>query len=259
MSPASTNQLATTFKALHKPGKPIVFANVYDIISARKVAALPSSKALATASYAVALVNGLEDNDLTLEVNLNTVRGIATIAAQANKPLTVDLQDGYGDQLEYAIQELIKLGVVGINLEDCDKDTGKLMSVETAVSRIKKVLEVAKANGVPDFVVNARSDVLVLGGELEEVIRRGKSYLDAGATTVFVWGGSKRGVSRKEVEQMVKAFDGRLNVSMRLTPDALNTEQLAELGVARISIGPALLFKAMDALAIEADKILGGS
>jgi 2-methylisocitrate lyase-like PEP mutase family enzyme len=259
MATSSTNQLAASFKSLHKPGKPIIFANVYDSLTARTVAELSSSKALATASYAVARANGIEDDDLTFETNLHAVKGIAKVAAEFKKPLTVDLQDGYGDQLDEAIRELIKLGVVGINLEDVDKETQKLYPVETAVSRIQRVLKVAGENGVPEFVVNARCDVLIQGGKLEEVLRRGKQYLEAGATTVFVWGGSKRGVSRQEVEEMVKAFDGRLNVSMRLTPDALTAKQLSEIGVARISIGPALQFKAMDAFAKEAASVLDGN
>jgi 2-methylisocitrate lyase-like PEP mutase family enzyme len=150
----------------------------------------------------------------------------------------------------------VDLGVAGVNLEDCDKDTSKMHSKAEAVSRIKRALSTARQHGMPDFVVNARCDTLIHGGELSEVIERGKAYLDAGATTVFVWGGSKRGVSRAEVAEMVKAFDGRLNVSMKLSPDGLKVKALAELGVARISIGPAIQFIAMDAFAKEAEKIL---
>jgi 2-methylisocitrate lyase-like PEP mutase family enzyme len=125
-----------------------------------------------------------------------------------------------------------------------------------AVSRIKRALSTARQHGVPDFVVNARCDTLVQGGQLPEVIERGKAYLAAGATTVFVWGGSKRGVSRVEVAEMVEAFEGRLNVSMKLSPDGLKAKALSELGVARISIGPALQFIAMETFAKEAEKIL---
>lgn len=80
---------------------------------------------------------------------------------------------------------------------------------------------------------------------MDETIERGKKYLDAGATTVFVWGGSKRGISRDEVAQMVKAYDGRLNVSLKWGNGGLTVAQLAELGVARISVGPTLSFFAM--------------
>lgn len=253
----SLNNLAQTLKSLHKPGQPFVVANVYDILSARAVASLPSSKALGTASYSVASANSLADDDLELETNLSTIKGIASVAKEFNKPLTVDIQDGYGDRLEEAIAALIDLGVVGVNLEDCDKVKKRLYSPEAAAERVRRALATAKNKGVPDFVVNARCDVLVQGGAFEEVLVRGKQYIAAGATTVFVWGG-KRGVSRQEVQTMVKEFDGRLNVMMLLGPNGLGVPQLRELGVARISVGPQIQIKAMEAFAREADKILTG-
>jgi 2-methylisocitrate lyase-like PEP mutase family enzyme len=251
----STQELARAFKALHQPGSPLVLVNVYDILSARAVASLPSSKALATASYAVAAARGTTDEALDLDTNLAAVADIAAVAKQFNKPLTVDIQDGYGDSLEMAITALIDHGVVGVNLEDCDKD-GKLYSVDTAVERIKKTLLVAKKKSVPDFVVNARCDILVHGGKLDEVLDRGKQYLDAGATTVFVWGGSSRGVSSQEVQMMVKQFDGHLSVLLSRNPDAMTIPQIRELGVARISIGPTLQIKVMKLLVQEAEKLL---
>lgn len=76
-------------------------------------------------------------------------------------------------------------GVVCVNLADCHK-TNALYSPTEAVERITKSLPIAKSKRVPDFVVNARCDVQVQRGLLNEVLRRGKSYLAAGATTVFV-------------------------------------------------------------------------
>ena len=253
---ATTNAVAKAFKALHKSGQPLVLTNVYDILSARAVASLPAAKALATASWAVAKANGLEDDDLDMETNLNTARGIAAVARETSKPLTVDFQDGYGEQLEAGIARLIALGVSGINLEDANKETDKLYAPAEAASRVKRALAAAAQAGVPDFVVNARCDVLVRGGTLEETIQRGKLYLDAGATTVFVWGGSSRGVSREEVATLVREFDGRLNVSLKLTPEGLTVKQLAEIGVARISLGPAIMLRAMAAFKAEAEKVL---
>lgn len=131
-----------------------------------------------------------------------------------------------------------------------------MMPVDVAVDRISRVLAVAKEKGVPDFVVNARCDVLVQGGQLEEVIARGKRYLAAGATTVFVWGGSSRGVHDDEVTQLVEAFDGRLNVSMRLAEGFLKVADIKKLGAARISVGPGLQIIATTALSKRADEIL---
>lgn len=253
---AALNNIAKSFKALHKPGSPVVLTNVYDLLSAQAVAELPSSTALATASYAVARAAGTDDDSMDLETNLAAVKLIAKAANDANKPLTVDIQDAYGSRLEEAINKLIDLGVVGVNLEDVDKDTQKLYSLEGAADRVRRVLAVAKDRDVPDFVVNARCDVLVHGGTLEETIERGKAYLAAGATTVFVWGGSTRGgTKREEIEALTAAFDGRLNVSLKLA-DGLTIAELKKIGVARISIGPALQFKAMAAYGAAADELL---
>lgn len=233
-----------------------MLANVYDGISAQTVAKLPTSKALATASYAVAQANNTTDDDLDLETNLRACKTIVDVARKFQKPLTVDLQDGYGDQLEEAISRLIKTGVVGINLEDCNNATREIYSAKTATTRIKRALAAAADQGVKNFVVNARCDALLHGRDLDEVISRGKAYLEAGATTVFVWGGGYRGVSRQEVERLVEAFGGKLNVLLKSKEDGLSIRQLAEIGLARISIGPTLQLKAMELYSSEADKLL---
>ena len=239
--------LASTFRSLHKPGDPVILANVYDGLTAEAVAPLPACSAVATASYAVARAAGYADDELTLETNLAAAQVVGKIATRHGKPMTVDLQDGYGSRLEEAITGVIEAGAVGINLEDFDRERNGLFSVDEAVERIKTVLSTAKAKGVPDFAVNARCDVLVQGGVLKDAIARGKRYLEAGATSVFVWGGGKRGVSREEVEQMVDAFQGRLNVSLGLgVLNALSVKDLAQIGVSRISVGPRIQHKVFE-------------
>lgn len=252
---SSLNQTAQILRQLHKSGKPLVLANVYDVPSARAVAKLPSAKALATASYAIAQANNTTDDDLDLETNLRHGELIAAVAREFKKPLTVDIQDGYGDQLETAISRLIKIGVSGVNLEDYDNTTKKLMEKDVAVDRIKRAMAVARKEGVPDFALNARCDGFLHGRDLNEVVSRGKAYLEAGANTVFVWGAS-RGVSRDEVKTLVEEFDGRLNVLLKFADDGLSIAQLADLGVARISIGPTLQIRAMEYLGKQADELL---
>src|SRR5436190_502768 len=83
----------------------------------------------------------------------------------------------------------IALAVVGVNLEDSEQKTHTMMDEAVAVQRIKRALAAAAEVGVPDFVVNARSDSFLRGGSLDESIRRGKLYLGAGATTVYVLNG----------------------------------------------------------------------
>lgn len=232
----------------------MVLANVWDIASTRTVAALPKCKALATASYAVASAHGTVDAKLTLAQYLADVKGISEVAKEFDKPLSIDLQDGYDDSLEEAIKELIKLGVVGINIEDSRRVDTSMMPCEEAESRIKQVLSVAASLGVPDFVVNARSDYFLRKRDLDEAIRRGKRYLEAGATVVYVIGAP--GPTREEIGKLVSAFDGRLNIGMRIQPGGFSTTDLGEMGISRISVGPQLQTVAMNAVKDAAERIL---
>jgi len=259
MAHSHLNEKAQELKALHVPGTPVIMANVWDIASARTVGSLPAAKALATASYAVALANGTEDAALTLEINVGAAKAIGKIAAELDKPLSVDLQDGYGARLEEAIAGVIAAGAVGVNIEDVDKDSGVQYSPADAADRIVRALKAAKSEGVPDFVVNARCDTMLKGsGDMEETISRGKKYLEAGATTVFVIGGAKRGgLSTDEVKQLTKGLDGRINVSVVLADGKLTAKDVGDIGASRISIGPQLHLKAMQGVKAEAEKLLG--
>lgn len=256
MSSANQNATAVAFRALHQPGNPLVVTNVYDAATADIVSSLPTCKAVATASYAIAATEGVYDDDMTKEQNLTAISKIAKVVVPKGIPLTTDLQDGYDDLAE-TIKQVIALGVVGCNLEDVDAKKRKLRSLDDAVSRVKIAVEAAKAAGLPEFAVNARTDVLGHGGSVEDAIVRGKAFLEAGANTVFVWGGpSGRGVSREEVKQLVAGLNGRLNVILRLGEGYLTVPELRELGVARISVGPGLFRIAMNAYKQAAEQLL---
>jgi 2-methylisocitrate lyase-like PEP mutase family enzyme len=245
MAPTGLNEKAKKLRQLCKPGDPLVLTNVYDGASANAVVKHPSTKAVATASYAVAAVIGVADADLTQADNLVGIRTVSSVVNKTDLPLTADLQDGY-DDIRTTIRQAIEAGVVGANIEDVDNKAGKLRTLEDSVSRIKAALEAAAEAGVPDFCLNARTDTLVFGGSVDEAIERGKAFREAGATTVYIWGGpSGRGLSSDEIKQLVKALDGMINVKMNLRPGFLNVQQIADLGVARISVGPEMWAKAM--------------
>jgi 2-methylisocitrate lyase-like PEP mutase family enzyme len=251
MPAKATNSLAKAFKALHVPGRPLLLTNVHDANSARFIASLAECKAIATASFSVAKTNGTEDAKLDLDTQLKAVHDIAEVAQAFKKPLTVDLQDGYGNRLEEAVKKMIDLGVVGINIEDSDV-ANQMIGEDDAIKRIKRVLATASDAGVPDFVVNARSDTYLRGGTLDEAIRRGKAYIDAGATSIYLLGGGPNGLTRGEVEKMVNGLQGRVNVGLRIPKDGdmntLSSKDFGELGISRISIGPQLYMAATEAM-----------
>ncbi|KAF7593799.1 hypothetical protein BBP40_010855 [Aspergillus hancockii] len=268
------NNLAIHFRSLHNPGQPILLTNIHDAATASLIASHPSTGAIATGSYAIAASQGIPDDSLTLPQNIAAVRCIASVLKPTNTadnensadialklPLTVDLQDGSPDVAE-AIKEIVNLGAVGCNIEDLDGTSGQLRPLSEAVKRIELAVQTATELGVPDFVINARTDVLAdnpggTPGSIEDAIERGKAFLKAGACTVFVWGGAGgRGVSREEVKELVTAFQGKLNVKMVLRDGFLTVPELKELGVARISMGPELFRAAMSSFKEKADMVL---
>lgn len=270
------NESAKTLKALHTPSSPIIFPNVWDLASFNAVTSLNTStskpvKAIATASWAIAATLGIKDEDLTLEQNLDAISRIAPLCRFAGLPLSADLQDGYGDQIADVVTTAVTIGVVGANIEDSIPSagfnkgvSGSLYGVDDQIQRLKTALSAATEAGCPDFVLNARCDIFRLENEIDEeekmqeAIKRGKVYLDLGATTVFYWGGSGRGIRTAQVERLVKELDGRVAVKLSDSADALTTAELAKIGVARISVGPSLFLVAQNAIKKAALSILGG-
>ncbi|KAL6807051.1 phosphoenolpyruvate phosphomutase domain-containing protein [Trichoderma sp. SZMC 28013] len=273
---ASVNQSAQTLKALHKPGSPLVLSNIWDVSSLNAIVSLNSEaskpvKALATASWAIAASLGIKDEELTMVQNLEAISRIAPLAEEAGIPLSVDLQDGYGDLIIAVVTAAVEYGAAGANLEDSIPSagfgkgiSGSLYKLEDQVARLKRAFDAAREAGAPDFVINARSDIfrlespdLSLEARVAEAIKRGKAYLAAGATTVFFYGGPN-GLSSETVKTLVKELDGKVAVMLSGQPGSLTTADLASIGVARISVGPSLYIAALNAAKAKALQMFSG-
>src|SRR6187549_1625814 len=106
---------ASSLLTLHTDPEILVLANVWDVVSARVIAATPGAKAIATASHSIASTFGYEDGEnIPLELHLDMVR---RIAGAVGLPVTMDFEAGYGDAGATA-RAAIEAGVVGGNLED---------------------------------------------------------------------------------------------------------------------------------------------
>jgi 2-methylisocitrate lyase-like PEP mutase family enzyme len=235
--------------ALHHAPEILQVVNVWDVVSATAVAALPETRALATASHSIAATFGYEDGErIPLDLHLDM---IGRIVAAVDVPVSADLEAGYGDAGE-TIRRAIGVGVVGANLEDQMKPLAdSLAAVEAAVSA-------ARAEGV-EFALNARTDAFLRAGDrpadevLAEAIARGRAYLDAGATCVFVPGL----LDEATVTQLVDAL-GKQRISVIGVPGSLAPATFEELGVARISYGPWTQRVALTALQDAAATLYAG-
>ena len=177
---------------LHRDPKLLTVVNVWDVTSAKAVAAVEGTTALATASHSIAASFGYPDGELIpLDLMLEQV---GRIVAATDLPVSADLEAGYGDAPE-TVRRAIGIGVVGANIED------QMKPLAEAAAQVEAIMKVAEQEGV-DFVLNARTDVYSMAGDrdrdevLADAIERGKAYLDAGAPVVFVPGVPQRGAHR---------------------------------------------------------------
>ena len=247
MTDVSTADLANRLADLHKAPEILRVVNVWDAISAQTVAALPETKAIATAGHSIAASYGYADGGMPLDVAL---AGARVIVDAVDLPVTADLDDGYDDPAE-TIRRAIGLGIVGANVED------RLRPFDESVARVAAIIAAAEAEGV-NFQLNARTDAIVRGGErpisesIDDAIARGRAFLDAGAALVFVPGA----VSREVVEPLVEGLGvGKLSVIG--LPGALTAAEFQELGVARVSYGPLTQRVALRALRDLATDLYG--
>lgn len=239
---------ARTFAEMHTAPEILRVVNIWDVVSAQAVAALPETKALATAGHSIAATFGYEDGEnIPLEVMLDMV---GRIVAAVDVPVTADLDAGFGNPGE-TTRRAIGVGVVGANVEDRVKPFGE------AVAAVEAVIAAGEAEGVP-FVLNARTDVFVKGGDrplddkITDAVARGRAFLDAGATSVFVPGLLDAETTRRLVEGL-----GERRLSVIGFPGALSAGEYEKLGVARISYGPLTQRVALTALQDLAQDLYG--
>jgi 2-methylisocitrate lyase-like PEP mutase family enzyme len=160
-----------------------------------------------------------------------------------------DLEAGYGLQPRELVDGLLRAGAVGLNFEDSDHEGGGLTDAERQSERLARLKQAGRDAGV-DIVLNARVDVFLRDGELDEAVRRGRLYAQAGADCIYPIGVRGRDAIRRLVEEV----GAPLNVLVML--GGLTFGELAELGVARVSFGSGLMHAAMDAAAARVEDFL---
>jgi len=238
MSATDTAAKATALKQLHEAPEILRVVNVWDAITARTIADLPGTRAIATAGHSIAASHGYKDGEIPLETALAAV---ARIVEAVDLPVSADLDAGFGDAGE-TVRRAIGIGVVGANVED------RLVPLAEAVAAVEAVVAAGEREGIA-FQLNARTDAFVRGGDkpldakIEDAITRGRAYLDAGAALVFV-----PGVLNREVTERLVAGLGAGRMSVIGLPGALPAAEYEALGVARISYGPTTQRHALRAL-----------
>ncbi len=249
------HDLAASFRQFHDQ-RPLVLPNAWDAGSAR-VIERAGAQAIATTSAGVSWALGQRDgHGLSRHRAMEAVRAIVEAVFV---PVSADVESGYGtgtpDDVAETVEAVLDAGAVGINLEDAPgKGNDPLLAPEEQAERIGAARQAARAKGV-DLFINARIDVYLAGAgksaeRLEDVIRRAALYLEAGADGVFV----PAVTDTDTVAALVAGIDAPLNVMAG--PGAASVRELGKLGVARVSLGPAVALGALGFLERAAREVL---
>lgn len=247
---------AQSFRQLHRAGAPLVLFNAWDAGSAGAIAQ-GGAAAIATASWAMAAANGYADGE---NMPLQAVLAVsARIAASVDLPLSVDLEAGHAESADGVganVAALIRSGAVGCNLEDGIPGAGRMRDIGEQVARLAAARASAQAAGLALFI-NARTDAFLLNKPerhadlMDEALERARAYAAAGADGLFV-----PGLADETLIAAVVAASS-LPVNVMMGPGVPSIARLRELGVARISHGPAAYLAAMDLVRQTATAVHG--
>lgn len=250
----ATTQLAKfeSFKALHEPGKTFVMPNPWDAGTARILTQLGFS-ALATTSAGYAFSHGRQDSvaGLSRAEILNNARDIVRAT---DLPVSADLEDGFGGAPEdcaETIRQAVACGLVGGSIEDATGDAlNPILNVVDAAERVAAAAEAAQ--GQP-FLLTARAENFLWGqDDLGDTIRRLQAYSEAGAHVLYAPGLP----DLDAVRTVCREVDRPVNVVMGLTGLRHSVQELADVGVTRISVGGSFARAALGAMIRAATEVL---
>jgi isocitrate lyase len=186
---------------MHNPGtvfrerlrtEPYLFTGgVYSPLDAQ-IAERVGMKSIYLSGYSMALASGWPDMGFLTQTEVARIG--AMVASAVEIPVIADADDGYGNALSTirTVQEYVRSGVAGIHIEDqvfpkrCGHIAGKtIVPLDQAVGKYRAAVDTRDRLN-PDFVIIARTDAFgAVGGSLDEAIRRGRAYADAGVDLVW--------------------------------------------------------------------------
>jgi 2-methylisocitrate lyase-like PEP mutase family enzyme len=246
----STADKRKSFRKLHEAGC-FVIPNPWNVGTARYLQGL-GFKALATTSSGFAHSQGHADGALGRDAVLSHFR---ELAAATDVPLNADFEDGLADDLDGLAENVtrcVATGVAGLSIEDSPNNgTEPLYPFDVAVTRVKAArAAIDRAGG--EVVFTGRAEGFIRGvPDLDDVIRRLRAYKDAGADCLYAPGIK----TREQIEAVVQAVAPKPVNFLNSGAFGFTVDDLAAMGVRRISVGGSLARVAMHAFIRVATEI----
>ncbi len=249
---------AELFLRYHHDKEILVLLNSWDAGSSKLIEGC-GYKAIATTSMGIAASLGYPDCEV---IQLSEMIKVITQIVNAVKvPVSVDIEAGYGNNLNEimdSVKKIIATGIVGINIEDSIELNPILIDEMEFCERISAIRNLSDSLGF-HLVINARTDSFYVSSsstqeKLTESIRRGNKYREAGADCIFV-----QPVWEKEmISTLVKEINAPINILVNPTIGAgqpLSISELHDLGVARVSLGSSLMKATLALIKKVADEL----
>ena len=226
--------LRARFRTLHESGC-FVLPNPWDVGSAQVLVQL-GFPALASTSAGFAWSIGHRDNAITLDDALVHLR---TLVAAVPVPVNADFEGGFAVDPEGVatnVTRAVHTGVAGLSIEDSTGDASDpLFPMSLAVERIAAARAAIDAVD-PSTMLVGRCELFLTGrSDIDETVRRLQAYAAAGADCLYA-PGVKAG---DEIAAIVQAVAPK-PVNVVVNTPFTTVEELASLGVRRVSVGGAL-------------------
>ena len=252
---AVANAKSRKLRELVRAPEILVMPGAYDVLSALLFEQL-GFRAIQGTSGGIAAVLGYPDGEVISRER--TVEITGQIAAAVSLPVNADGERGYGDASEIGetVRALVVVGSAGMNLEDGapveKNEPRRLVDITEQLEKIAAVMTAKRELG-SEFFLNARVDAfLVLADDpkrvLDEAIRRGNLYAEAGADCIFFLHVS----ARETIGRLAREIKAPVSILAGL--ECPGVRELQDLGVARVSYGSAFTRAAIGAvkrLAVE--------
>jgi 2-methylisocitrate lyase-like PEP mutase family enzyme len=242
------------FQELHARPGAFVIPNPWDAGTAKILTAL-GFEALTSTSAGLAFALGRRDGEGAVSRE-ETLANAKAIADATDLPVAADLENGFGHSPE-AAAETIRLagesaGLVGGSIEDATGEKEKpIYDFNHAVERVAAAAEAARKLPFPFVLVGRAENFLHGRPDLDDTIRRLQAYESAGADALFAPGLT----TEEQIRTVCQSVKKPVNFIMGLKNAPFTVEQLAALGVRRISVGSALSRAALGAFVRAAKEI----
>jgi 2-methylisocitrate lyase-like PEP mutase family enzyme len=258
MVSANQKEKAELFLKLHQDREILVLLNSWDIGSSKLIEAC-GYKAIATTSMGIAASLGYPDCQIIKLSEM--IEAITGIVNGVQIPVSVDIEAGYGNNLDEiidSVRKIISTGIVGINIEDSNDLSPILTDEMEFCERISAIRALSESMGF-HLVINARTDSFYTSSgsaqeKLSESIKRGNKYREAGADCIFiqpVW-------DKATISTLVKEINAPVNILVNPNSGAalpLSVRELQDLGVARLSLGSSLMKATLALIKKVADEL----